>query len=81
MKNMVEINFYRNVFEQTVRKNGYSIGEANAIFSDGEKEINFTVCRASYAAMAQYLYMDTFFQEKRDVCKKIDDRAVRPDWV
>ena len=29
-----------------------------------EKEINFTVCRASYVAMAQYLYMDTFLQDK-----------------
>lgn len=64
MKNRGKINFYRNAFEQTARKNGYSIGEANAIFSDVEKEINFTVCRASYVAMAQYLYMNTFFQGK-----------------
>lgn len=65
MKNRGEINFYRNAFEQAARKNGYSINEANAMFSAIEKEINFTVCRASYAAMAQYLYMDMFFQEKR----------------
>lgn len=64
MKNRGEINFYRNAFEQAARKNGYSIGEANAIFSAVEKEINFTVCRASYVAMAQYLYMDTFLQDK-----------------
>ena len=64
MKNRGEINFYRNAFEQAARKNGYSIGEANAIFSAVEKEINFTVCRASYVAMAQYLYMNTFLQDK-----------------
>lgn len=63
-KNRFEINFYRKMFERAARKNGYSIGEANAMFSAIEKEINFTVCRASYVAMAQYLYMDMFFQEK-----------------
>ena len=63
-KNRFEINFYRKMFERAARKNGYSIGEANAMFSTIEKEINFTVCRASYVAMAQYLYMDMFFQEK-----------------
>ena len=70
-KNRREINFYRGVFGQTARKKGYSTETANAIFSAVEKEINFTVCRASYVAMAQYLYMDTFFQEKRNVYKKI----------
>ena len=64
MKNRGEINFYRNAFEQAVRKKRYSVNEANAVFSAVEKEINFTVCRASYVAMAQYLYMDMFFQEK-----------------
>lgn len=64
MKNRGKINFYRNAFEQAARKNGYSLNEANAIFSDVEKEINFTVCRASYVAMAQYLYMNTFFSRK-----------------
>lgn len=64
MKNRAEIDCCRNAFERAARKNGYSIGEANAIFSDVEKEINFTVCRASYVAMAQYLYMNTFFQGK-----------------
>lgn len=64
MKNRAEIDCCRNAFERAARKNGYSIGEANAIFSDVEKEINFTVCRASYVAMAQYLYMDTFLQDK-----------------
>ena len=64
MKNRDEITFYRKIFEQAARKNGYSIGEANAVFSAVEREINFTVCRASYIAMAQYLYMNTFFQEK-----------------
>ena len=63
-KNRGEINFYRNALEQAARKNGYSIGEANAVFSAVEREINFTVCRASYIAMAQYLYMNTFFQKK-----------------
>ena len=65
IKNRDEINFYRNALEQTARKNGYPISEANAMFSAAEREINFTVCRASYVAMAQYLYMDTFFQEKQ----------------
>ena len=64
MKNRGKINFYRKIFERAARKNGYSINEANAIFSAVEKEINFTVCRASYVAMAQYLYMDTFLQDK-----------------
>ena len=64
MKNRAEIDCCRNAFERAARKNGYSIGEANAIFSDVEKEINFTVCCASYVAMAQYLYMNTFFQGK-----------------
>ena len=64
-KDRVEINFYRNVLEQTARKNGYSISEANAIFSAVEKEGIFTVGRASCVAMAQYLYMDTFFKEKQ----------------
>lgn len=63
-KNRAEIDCCRNAFERAARKNGYSIGEANAIFSAVEKEINFTVCRASYVAMAQYLYMNTFFQGK-----------------
>lgn len=66
-RNRSEINFYRNTFEQAARKNGYSINEANAMFSAIEKEINFTVCRASYVAIAQYLYMDTFFQKKRGI--------------
>ena len=64
MKNRAEIDCCRNAFERAARKNGYSIGEANAVFSDVEREINFTVCRASYVAMAQYLYMDTFLQDK-----------------
>ncbi len=64
MKNRDEITSYRKMFERAVRKNGYSINEANAMFSAIEKEINFTVCRASYVAMAQYLYMITFFQKK-----------------
>ena len=64
MKNRAEIDCCRNAFERAARKNGYSIGEANAIFSAVEKEINFTVCRASHVAMAQYLYMNTFFQGK-----------------
>lgn len=64
MKNRGKINFYRKIFERAARKNGYSINEANAMFSSIEKEINFTVCRASYVAMAQYLYMDTFLQDK-----------------
>ena len=63
-RNRGEINFYRNTLEQTARKNGYSINEANAMFFAIKKEINFTVCRASYVAMAQYLYMNTFFRTK-----------------
>ena len=77
MKNRGETTSCRKMFERAARKNGYSIGEANAIFSAAEKEINFTVCRASYVAMAQYLYMDTYFKEKqganKNVYKKIDD--------
>lgn len=64
MKNRGKINFYRKIFERAARKNGYPINEANAMFSAIEKEIDFTVCRASYVAMAQYLYMDTFLQDK-----------------
>lgn len=64
MKNRGETTSCRKIFERAARKNGYSIGEANAIFSAVEKEINFTVCRASHVAMAQYLYMNTFFQGK-----------------
>ena len=63
-KNRIEIDFYRNVFEQAARKKGYSVNEMDAVFSAVEREINFTVCRASYIAMAQYLYMDMFFREK-----------------
>ena len=65
MRNSSKINFYRSVFEQAARKKGYSVNEANAMFSAIEKEINFTVCRASYVAMAQSLYMNTFFQKKQ----------------
>ena len=64
MKNRGETTSCRKMFERAARKNGYSLNEANAIFSAVEKEINFTVCRASYVAMAQYLYMNTFFQGK-----------------
>lgn len=64
MKNRSETTSCRKMFERAARKNGYSIGEANAMFSAAEKEINFTVCRASYVAMVQYLYMYMFFQEK-----------------
>ena len=64
MKNRDEITSYRKMFERAVRKKRYSVNETNAVFSAVEKEINFTVCRASYVAMAQYLYMDTFFQKK-----------------
>lgn len=65
-KNRLEINFYRNVFLQTARKKGYSTNEANAVFSEVERESIFTVCRASYLAMAQYLYMEEYFKKKRD---------------
>ena len=64
MKNRAEIDCCRNAFERAASKRGYSADEASAKFSAVEREINFTVCRASYAAMAQYLYMDTFFQGK-----------------
>ena len=64
MRNRVEITSYRKMFERAARNNGYSINEANAMLAAIEKEINFTVCRASYVAMAQYLYMNMFFQEK-----------------
>ena len=67
MKNRFEINFYRNVFEQAARKKGYSVNEMNTVFSAVEREVNFTVCRASYVAMAQYLYMDMFFREKQGI--------------
>ena len=66
-KNRFEINFYRNVFEQAARKKGYSVNEMNTVFSAVEREVNFTVCRASYIAMAQYLYMDMFFREKQGI--------------
>lgn len=65
MKNRGKISFYRNAFEQAARKKGYSVSETNAVFSAVEKEINITVCRAAYVAMAQYLYMETFFLEKQ----------------
>lgn len=65
-KDGLEINFYRNVFLQTARKKGYSTNEANAVFSDAERDSIFTVCRASYVAMAQYLYMEEYFKKKRD---------------
>lgn len=63
-KNRTEIRFYYNLFERTARKKGYSINEANAMFCVVEEETFYTICRASYIAMAQYLYMDTFFQKK-----------------
>ena len=63
-RNRVAIDFYRDVFVQTARKNGYSSGEANAVFSAVEEKVGSTVCRASFVAMAQYLYMDTFLQDK-----------------
>ena len=64
MKNRGETTSCRKMFERAASKRGYSADEASAKFSAVEREINFTVCRASYAAMAQYLYMDTFFQGK-----------------
>ena len=77
MKNRGEINFYRDIYLQTARMAGRSVEEANLEFSELEKDSMFTVCRASYIAMAQYLYMDTYFKEKqganKNVYKKIDD--------
>lgn len=64
-KNRVEIDFYRNILLQTARAAGRSVEETDAKFSAVEREINFTVCRAAYIAMAQYLYMDLYFKEKQ----------------
>lgn len=76
-KNRIEIDFYRDIYLQTARMAGRSVEEANSEFSALEKDSMFTVCRASYIAMAQYLYMDTCFQGKqgtnKNVYKKIDD--------
>ena len=76
-KNRTEIDFYRNIFLQAARAAGRSVERANSEFSAIEKESIFTVCCASYIAMAQYLYMDTYFKEKqganKNVYKKIDD--------
>lgn len=64
-KNRIEIDFYRDIYLQTARMAGRSVEEANLEFSALEKDSMFTVCRASYFAMAQYLYMDMFFRKKR----------------
>ena len=64
-KNRMEIGFYRDIFLQTARMSGRSVEEANSEFSAIEKDSMFTVCRASYIAMAQYLYMDTCFKGKQ----------------
>lgn len=64
-KNRTEIDFYRDIYLQTARMAGRSIEEANSEFSALERDSMFTVCRASYIAMAQYLYMDTYFKEKQ----------------
>lgn len=64
-KNRIEIDFYRDIYLQTARMAGRSVEEANMEFSALEKDSMFTVCRASYIAMAQYLYMDTYFKEKQ----------------
>ena len=76
-KNRIKIDFYRDIYLQTAMMAGRSVEEANLEFSALEKDSMFTVCRASYIAMAQYLYMDTYFKEKqganKNVYKKIDD--------
>lgn len=64
-KNRIEIDFYRDIYLQTARTAERSVEEAATLFSAIEKEMMFTVCRASYIAMAQYLYMDTCFKEKQ----------------
>lgn len=66
-KNRIEIDFYRDIYLQTARMAGRSVEEANLEFSALEKDSMFTVCRASYIAMAQYLYMDMFFREKQGI--------------
>ena len=64
-KNRIEIDFYRDIYLQTARMAGRSFEEANSEFSALERDSMFTVCRASYIAMAQYLYMDTYFKKKQ----------------
>lgn len=64
-KNRIEIDFYRDIYLQTARMAWRSVKEANSEFSAIKKESMFIVCRASYIAMAQYLYMDTYFKEKQ----------------
>ena len=64
-KNRIEIDFYRDIYLQTARMAWRSVKEANSEFSAIKKESMFAVCRASYIAMAQYLYMDTYFKEKQ----------------
>lgn len=64
-KNRIEIDFYRDIYLQTARMAGRSVKEANSEFSALERDSMFTVCRASYIAMAQYLYMNTCFKGKQ----------------
>ena len=58
-KNRVEINFYRDILLQRARAAGRSAEETKAVLSAFERDTMFTVCRAAYVAMAQYLYMET----------------------
>ncbi len=62
--NKDELNFYRKVFVPAASKTGYSVNEADAMFSLVEREIPLTICRACFVARAQYLYMNTFFRGK-----------------
>ncbi len=64
-KNKTETDFYRDLFCRAAEAAGRSVEEADGIFSALKREILFTVCRASYTAMAQYLYMEAYFKEKK----------------
>ena len=59
-----EIGFYKSTFLQAAWMAGTKKDEAEDAFFAFGRHINFTVCRASYMAMAQYLYMAAFFSEK-----------------
>lgn len=57
-------NFYPRKIQWVAKAFGASAESAKDVFSEVESRINYTVCRASYVAMAKYLYMETFFKEK-----------------
>lgn len=59
-----KLKFYRRKMQWAARAVGDSAESVKDVFAEVEGRINYTVCRASYVAMAKYLYMETFFKEK-----------------